>query len=242
MKREPCPRCREQGKDRSGNNLINYRDGGKHCFACGWHENPHFTQIFTKKEEIHDEQEKASLPRDWTQSIPTEGWRWLLQYGLSKTYWEPYTGYSPSTNRLVISHGNPVYVSQGRALSVDDVKWITFGDRSNRVDGLGPSVSAEIVLVEDLISAHKVAQVTQSIPLFGTHIHDNVLRKLIQEGKDVVLWLDNDQYPNLPTKCSRIASTTGLGVRYIRTTKDPKDYTVDEIKALVDGNRKEDNP
>ncbi len=34
---EPCPQCRKAGKDRSGDNLVNYGEGmGKHCFACGF--------------------------------------------------------------------------------------------------------------------------------------------------------------------------------------------------------------
>ena len=35
----PCPACREQGKDRTGDNLVQYGEGrGAHCFACGYHE------------------------------------------------------------------------------------------------------------------------------------------------------------------------------------------------------------
>jgi len=36
--REACPNCREQGRDKSGDNLIVYEDGGKHCFSCSYHE------------------------------------------------------------------------------------------------------------------------------------------------------------------------------------------------------------
>jgi twinkle protein len=32
--KEPCPKCREQGNDRSGDNLAVYSDGHKFCFAC----------------------------------------------------------------------------------------------------------------------------------------------------------------------------------------------------------------
>jgi len=36
--KEPCPACREQGKDRTGDNLVVYgEDRGAHCFACGYH-------------------------------------------------------------------------------------------------------------------------------------------------------------------------------------------------------------
>ena len=38
VSKEPCPACREAGKDRSGDNLVVYpEDRGAHCFACGYH-------------------------------------------------------------------------------------------------------------------------------------------------------------------------------------------------------------
>lgn len=33
--KEPCPACRENGDDTSGDNLARYEDGGAYCFACG---------------------------------------------------------------------------------------------------------------------------------------------------------------------------------------------------------------
>ena len=36
--REPCPQCRKQGSDQSGDNLCVYHDGHVHCFACGYHK------------------------------------------------------------------------------------------------------------------------------------------------------------------------------------------------------------
>jgi twinkle protein len=36
--KQPCPKCRENGDDRSGDNLVVYPDNrGAHCFACGYH-------------------------------------------------------------------------------------------------------------------------------------------------------------------------------------------------------------
>jgi twinkle protein len=38
MKKEPCPECRKNGKDNTGDNLVVYEEGrGAHCFACGYH-------------------------------------------------------------------------------------------------------------------------------------------------------------------------------------------------------------
>lgn len=32
--KEPCPKCREKGGDRSGDNLVRYSDGSSFCFKC----------------------------------------------------------------------------------------------------------------------------------------------------------------------------------------------------------------
>ena len=36
--KEPCPACREEGGDSSGDNLARYEDGGAFCFSCGHKE------------------------------------------------------------------------------------------------------------------------------------------------------------------------------------------------------------
>ena len=36
--KEPCPSCRDDGGDRSGDNLTRYEDGGALCFVCGYKE------------------------------------------------------------------------------------------------------------------------------------------------------------------------------------------------------------
>lgn len=35
LRKEPCPKCRENGGDASGDNLVIYEDGSYFCFACG---------------------------------------------------------------------------------------------------------------------------------------------------------------------------------------------------------------
>jgi len=37
-----CPACANNGRDTSQDNLCVYEDGGKHCFACGYHEGKGF--------------------------------------------------------------------------------------------------------------------------------------------------------------------------------------------------------
>jgi len=46
---EPCPQCRERGRDKTGNHLICYSDGGKHCNRCKYTVKPNGD---TNKEDV----------------------------------------------------------------------------------------------------------------------------------------------------------------------------------------------
>jgi hypothetical protein len=229
---EECPRCVEQGRDRSRDNLGVYSDGGAHCWSCGYHKFPKF-QFQIKQKEIKDDSEKAVLPSDFTREVPAECWRWLLQYGLPISYWRSIIGYSPKYNRLVFTFGNPIRFSIGRAFNKEDRKWCFWGDGHKYVETLGSDTSKTVVLVEDLISAHKVAQVTSCICLFGTNIHDVAIKELIKLKKPVVLWLDNDQYSLLSKKIGRLQTLLSWPVSYINTEKDPKEYSIEEVKEIL---------
>jgi hypothetical protein len=37
VRKEQCPDCAKQGKDKGRDNLAIYSDGQTHCFACGSH-------------------------------------------------------------------------------------------------------------------------------------------------------------------------------------------------------------
>jgi hypothetical protein len=186
--------------------------------------------MMENKQEKINVVDKQVLPSDWTREIPARYWQWLLQYGLPMSYWKPYCGFTETEGgRLIITYGNPVEYSVGRSLEKDIPKWRSYGDKTKYVECLGPSLGDSVVLVEDLVSAHKVAQVTACIPLFGTNIHDHIVRELKVLMKPVVIWLDNDQYANLPKKVHRLQTLLNLPVSYLRTDKDPKAYSVDQI-------------
>lgn len=229
---EGCPKCSSQGRDRRQDNLGVYSDGGAHCFSCGYHRPPKFKFIQQQKE-VKDDREKAVLPSDFTREVPAECWQWLLQYGLPISYWRSITGYSPKYNRLVLTFGNPIRFSIGRAFNKGDTKWRFWGDGHKYVETLGSDLTKAVVLVEDLISAHKVAQVTSCICLFGTNIHDEVIKELIKLKRPVKLWLDNDQYSLLSKKIGRLQTLVSWPVTYVNTEKDPKEYTIEEIKEIL---------
>lgn len=56
VEREQCPKCADNGRDNSEDNLACYDDGHKYCFACGYYEkgsNNYMTQV--KEENINRE-------------------------------------------------------------------------------------------------------------------------------------------------------------------------------------------
>ena len=234
LRHEQCPRCAARGADRRGNNLGTYSDGSKFCFSCGYREQPTFKATFqARMNEGKYDGKKTVLPSDFQREVPAECWKWLLKYGLSYSYWQAYCGYSQKDNRLIFPIGNPARFACGRGFNVVESKWKVYGDKSSFVEVVGEQLSGEIILVEDIVSAHKVAQVATSIPLFGTSINDNVVKKLLQLNRPVGLWLDNDQYGLLARKIGRLQALLGVPVRHIRTDKDPKEYSTLEIKEII---------
>ena len=230
--REPCPRCRERGNDRSGDNLIVFPDGNKRCFACGYYV-PIKGWVIKSKEEVNAKS-NPSLPSDFTREVPTAGWRWLLQYGLTHTYWKDHIGYSEKEQRLYFTIGNPIRFSQGRDLTGEHVKWKTYGKPHDVVTVLGDKAESPCtVLVEDIISAHKVSQVTRCIPLFGTAIMSPVIQYLSTTKEPIVLWLDADQLPQMKKKVSRLAVFLPNDIRVAHTEKDPKCYSIKEIREIL---------
>lgn len=254
VKYEPCPRCRERGRDRAGDNLALYSDGSKHCFSCHLHVTPkHYVKPVY--EEIRTEVKKV-LPNDFSRDIPATAWKWLLQYGLGFRYWQPFTGYSEKESRLIFTVGEPIDFSVGRYIDggtgtssgvrqgegslVHSVgakrKWYCYGDAHKKAHVIGDSSAAEsIVLVEDIISAHKVGQVTSSIPLFGTNIFEGVLPVLKLYKKPVILWYDADQKDHAVKRAARLSMLTGLPVSYRFTNSDPKSLSFDEIRNVLNG-------
>ena len=233
---ERCPKCALAGRDRAGDNLGVYPDGSRHCFSCGYHRSGR--SLFTKRVESNGYENKGVLPFDFTREVPVRAWRWLLQFGLSYTYWKEHVGWSEHYSRLVFTVGQPTRFSIGRYIGDrDERKWYIWGDRGEHVELIRPAVpyggDSPVALVEDLISAHKVGQVTPCIPLFGTKVLDSTIKALIDLKRPVALWLDQDQYTLLAPKINRVQTFLTHSVRYIHTEKDPKRYSIDEIKEIL---------
>lgn len=232
----PCPQCRERGKDSRGDNRVEYADGGSHCFSCGFHSWGNMVSRF--RDLVVEKHDSKVLPSDFTRDVEPEGWKWLLQYGLPYSYWKESVGYSKAFGRLVFPIGRPgaPVFSIGRLIdeSRDEHKrkWKVWGNCHTYTEVVGQGDVT--CLVEDLLSAHKIGQIVESIPLFGTTIHPchlNTLRKA--PNKPLVLWLDKDQEGGTKKKALRLQMLVNRPVFVKHTEKDPKCLSVQEIKEVL---------
>ena len=249
----PCPRCRENGRDRSGDNLVMFSEHNGYCFNCKYCVFPKHYVPRGLKENVNA-REKALRPSDYTREIPSSALRWLLQFGLPYSHWRESIGYSPKEQRLVFSvsqESGDLAFSIGRFISTGNIpqpgtsyereprKWYVWGDShkhcavygTHKDDRGGP-----IVLVEDLISAHKCAAAGfTSVPLFGTEVHPAHMYYLINSDKPVVLWLDKDQEQLVKRKAMRLESLLNRSVRVVTTERDPKMLSFKEINDKLSG-------
>ena len=240
---EQCPRCLENGKDSRGDNLAVYQDGGKHCFSCHYHVFPkHYVQP-KEREQVN----AAVLPTDFSRQVPSHALKWLLQYELPFSYWSPFIGWSEKDMRLVFTVGEGPDFSIGRYLpeegrsfqhgTKDDKqprKWFVWGNSHRKAHVLGDySKASKIVLVEDIISAHKVGQATGCICLFGTGIPSSFIPVLRHIALPIRMWLDKDQEDTMPKKCNWLSSVTNQHVSYVVTSCDPKECSFTKINEVL---------
>lgn len=231
-KYEACPKCTANGKDSRGDNLVVYDNGHSHCFACGFHGFPkHYTPVIKE-----NNGPKSLCPSDFTREVPTTAWKWLLQYGLSYTYWQAHCGYSTEQGeRLVfqVRQGESLAFSIGRLLSEptkQQRKWYVWGDSHKHCEIIGGGRGNAIVLVEDLVSAHKVGQLNECIPLFGTRVHPCHIHYLGNAKKPVIFWLDKDQELNVKKQALQLQSLIDQPVTIVTTEKDPKCLSFETIQ------------
>ena len=239
---EPCPRCRANGRDTRGDNLVVYKDESAHCFSCQYHRGSSVRNLFVPQEVSHGP--KNLLPASFTREVPVRAWQWLLQYGLPYSYWKDHCGFAPEESRLVFTVGMPMAFSIGRL--IPEVggneqrhsmgrKWFVWGDSHKHCEVITPSSGPgkTVVLVEDIVSAHKVGQITTAIPLFGTVVHPCHLYYLMAQDKPIYLWLDKDQEQNVQKTAMRLQSLVDVPVNIIITDDDPKLQPFEVIKEYV---------
>lgn len=224
LKHEACPRCRELGQDKSGNNLARYDNGSGWCFSCKhWEPPTHWKPEMPKG--------PTPAPNDLCTLFPQPNLEWLKQY-LTDGEIIDHFKYSPSLQRHVYVHGT---YWEARSVNPSVPKCISHGDKPFYILG-DWSKCKKIVVVEDVVSAIVVSRVCGALPLFGSHLSGDWMSKLakIDGVEEYVIWLDHDKYPDAIKFCSKM-KLLGVNCTVRDTMQDPKTYTTVGIKRILEG-------
>ena len=243
--KEQCPKCKANGYDTSKDNLHRYEDGHAHCYACGYHIFSNsieaMIQVETKKEK-----QLVVLPKDAVPEIDFKALTWLAKYEISTEEVAKYQMLWSKGHKLLIfpiysaSPGHELLAWQGRNFSGYGAKNWTEGQIHDIIVPLDatyplPVTKAKyMVLVEDYVSAIKVARGHSVTCMFGSDASSNWLKRFHILTDTLYFWLDNDKALQA-MRLAKIASTLNFKVKVIVTKNDPKVYSDVEINQAILG-------
>lgn len=235
--------CAKEGKDKDGNNLGVYSDGGVYCFSCGYSRSAQGTQRLKKAAQGGTEPlaKPVCLPRDVDFELPRVARDYLRGYALTqedinvnRIMW------SEEWQRLIFPYfGEGGLLGwQGRYLgnSSGKAKWYSQGDLKDIIHTCGnekPGFGQRpVVLVEDIISAIRVGHSCEASALFGSHLSTARAFRYSRFYDKIIVWLDKDKELYSIKLCQHLRQL-GLVCRSVITDKDPKEYSDQEIVDIL---------
>jgi len=227
---EACPSCG------SRDNLGRYADGSAYCFGCHYYERPNGS-VDPRNRETGKSKDFAQPPSDCGYEFSSECLSWLEKYGLTvQELYERQVVWSPQRQQLVFLFENGIWQARNFG-EFAKTKYFTQGNVNEHLPvycRVGGSVgdSPTVVLVEDCISAIKIARQQDSMPLLGSNISHQKLYRLKHFYEEAVFWLDSDKYAEAQ-KLAQRAKLLGLKTKVIFTELDPKEYNDQTIAKLL---------
>lgn len=201
-------------------------------------------QWWEAKKNVPKQVEKVvRLPSDFTPDLSKhpKAYAWLMSLGITDQQIEHYgIGYSRYFDRLIF----PVYMDrklvfwQGRTfrpVTRENPKWLSVRVPRNQTvffSAKGPCSSDTVVLVEDILSAIKISNVTHAVALFGVYIPDLLMWRIHKSKLQAVIWLDQDKTDRGLHYMARFRAA-GIPTRVRSTPLDPKKYTPKQIKEIL---------
>lgn len=231
---EPCPACG------SKDNLGRYADGSAWCFGCRYYERPNGRVDPRVRETLKSApKDYSDPPDDLSLDFSAEAAAWLSQYGLTlEELKERGVRYSPSKNQIIFVMGQGIWQARNFGEYAKKRKYFTQGEVNDHLSvytygGNSPCVhTGTLVLVEDCVSAIKVARQCDAMPLLGSSISYKKLERINHLYDSVVFWLDADKFKEAQGLSTR-GSLLGLSSRVIFTQLDPKEYDDETILELL---------
>lgn len=240
----------------SRDNRAVYSDGGSYCFGCASYVGPiQSPYAFHEdlKNNVDTSTNKLSLPEDSSPGAEAEGWVWTNSFGIllpeliqKKVRWSSrrkqilFCFYDNEENLLLYQARNfhPLakqkYYTGGKPEEVLPIYYC------KKEDNCGKETTTEgfiprLVIVEDCLSAIKIARQSDSMPVLGSDLSLTKLNRLARLYGAFTVWLDHDMFHKAQRICRRLEAL-GCSANAVWTELDPKCYNDEEIsKVLLTG-------
>ena len=227
-----------------------YPDGGSFCFSC-WSPGGKRISPYVRQNEGTGST-NLSLPDDCSFDYPEHVLSWTSKYHITVEELISHdVYYSKQRDQLIFTWeaaSGEVCLWQARNFSkTAKAKCYTKGKPDAFVPiythrTLGHTYGSPqrlLVIVEDPISAIKCSRFTCAMPVLGSDLSKDKIKHIARhlEGflgcSEVVVWLDGNMFH----KAQRIAQRfkmLGVEARAVYTQLDPKEYTNDEIRKIIE--------
>ncbi len=189
--RNQCPNCN------SHTALGEYK-----CFKCGY-LHPNNKKTWFERPIVSDN--KLKLPENITfqyNKFHPEAIEWLSKsYVFEKLVNKYHIGYDNDSHAVFLPamEGNNVIFYQMRYLDkYNEIKYKTFGKTSTHTIYYNNFNSSQVVIVEDMLSAIRVGEISNVICLSGTGL-TQATRQLLNSYDVYIFWLDPDNPGQLAT-------------------------------------------
>ncbi len=214
--------------------MAYYNDGHAWCFGCHLRidtGNRSSGTIVQQNDVTVDN--CAQLPSDCVNEFPEHVVDWIRKYDIRmeealKWGWL----YSPLHNQLIYpfyGQEKALLLYQARNFNPGKKKYYTAGSPQDLLPIFhsGKQLST-VVVVEDVISAAKIARQSDAMPCLGSHLPARKIMRLRGFYEALIVWLDADKYSEA-RHIAELGKWVGFKTKVIYTEKDPKEYSDKEI-------------
>jgi hypothetical protein len=232
-----CPYCL------NGNNtpcFAEYSDGYK-CFSCG--KTKTYSGEYLSWKDVHEPKTNVYIPNA-TRNIKEFSigvLSWLYKYYVYDDLIRKYDIMYTTPEGLLFTLSEDFYQQR----FFPSKKFITKGSKSCLFTP--GDYCGTIVVVEDYISAIRVAEHYSSLCLFGTSINREMVLYLVHSVCNIIVWLDPDEAGksaahNIKQTLTKIITknqemyafnTKDLRVEVLITEKQPKEYSPSQINDIL---------
>lgn len=222
-----------------------YRGGSSFCFVCRIPQGGSINPYILAKEK--PDQRSMALPDDTSTDYPQHVLDWVGKYDITiPELIKHNVKYSKARDQLIFTWYSSDYsvpmLWQARNFSpTAKAKCYTRGEPEQCIPLYTPKLSdcprlwTGLVLVEDPISAIKVARLTTSMPVLGSSLSLSKIKRLAglpEASMGIVVWLDGNMFPKAVEMAERLQHL-GCEARAVYTELDPKCYNDEEVKGVI---------